>query len=59
MYHKLANLFVKLSESTFYKAIRKFQYKIQIKSIRLAICEGFPYSSAHSSDCFFCLRAKN
>ena len=37
MYHNLANLFYKLSESTFYKEMTKFLQKVKVKSIRLAV----------------------
>ena len=42
MYHNFANLFSKLSESTFYKEISKFQLKVYIKIIRLAILREIP-----------------
>ena len=41
-YHNFANLFSKLSETTFYEEIRKFQYKYRVKSIRLAVLRGIP-----------------
>ena len=39
MYHNLANLFYKLSESTFYKEMSKFYNykKYRVKSIRLVV----------------------
>ena len=37
MYHKFANLFSKLSESTFYKDQVSFSKKYRVISIRLAI----------------------
>ena len=41
MYHNLAGLFSKLSESTFYKEI-SFSKRYRGKSIRLAILRGIP-----------------
>ena len=42
-YHKFANLFSKLSESTFNKELSKFKKKkYNVKSIRLAVLLGIP-----------------
>ena len=42
VYLYFANLFSKLSVSTFYKEISKFQQKDRVKIIRLAILRGIP-----------------
>ena len=42
MYHNFDNLFYKLSESTFYKEMSKFQKKYRVKSIRIAVIQGMP-----------------
>ena len=43
MYHNLADLFSKLSESTFYKEIKvSFSKKYRDKNIRLAFLRGIP-----------------
>ena len=49
MYHNFANLFSKLSESTFYMEISKFQQKsTDLKALDKPFCEGFPISAAHT-----------
>ena len=51
-------LFFKLSESIFYKEI-SFSKKYRFKSIRLAVCEGFPNSAcAHQLALFLFTRQK-
>ena len=42
MYHEFANLFSKLSKSTFYKELVSFSKKYRSKSIRLAVLRGIP-----------------
>ena len=42
VYRNFANLFFKLSVSTCYKEICKFQEKYIVKRIRLAVLRGIP-----------------
>ena len=44
MYHNFANLFYKLSESTFYKKWVSFHKKYRVRSIRLAVM-AYPMDS--------------
>ena len=50
LYRIFANLFFKLSVSTFYNEISKFQQKsTELKELNWPFCEGFPNYAAHTS----------
>ena len=50
LYHNFANLFYKLSASTFYKQMSKLQSKSkELKVLDYLLCKGFPKSAVHTS----------